>query len=88
MQEMLEDFGSRETRPVVSIALGDAPNDIEMLQRADFGIVVPNPAHAGIAPLAGEEQGRIMRASKAGPAGWNDSLLALLERQELTGQGA
>jgi mannosyl-3-phosphoglycerate phosphatase len=86
MQTLVESLRERQSLPVASIALGDAPNDVEMLQRADYGIIVPNPAHAGIAPLAGESQGRIMRASKAGPAGWNQSLLALLNQQAFAWQ--
>ncbi len=79
MQELVAEYEARMKAPVVAIALGDAPNDIEMLESADFGIVVPNPAHAGIPPLAGESRGHIMRAVSSGAAGWNQSLLDLLD---------
>ena len=75
IDERRQDYGDR----VISIALGDAPNDIDMLLQSDFGIVIPNPAHAGIKTLSGESAGRIIRADAAGPAGWSDSLLTLLE---------
>ena len=74
MHEILRAYPGRR-----SIALGDAPNDIELLQQADTGIIVPNPAHAGIAVLPGEQEGRILRASRPGPAGWNDALLAAID---------
>ena len=61
------------------IALGDAPNDIEMLEAADHGVIVLNPTHAGLSQLQGEANGQIVRTSKSGPAGWNEAVLALLE---------
>ena len=78
MREMIdrrrEDTGDR----VVSIALGDAPNDIDMLSQSDFGIIIPNPAHDGIEHIADESAGLIIRAESAGPSGWSKSLLTLL----------
>ena len=64
--------------PVSTIALGDAPNDIAMLEKADFGIIITNPAHAGIKHLPGEETGRIIRSSSYGPVGWNEELMRIL----------
>ena len=87
MREMIADYRAARGGPVVSIALGDAPNDIEMLERADLGIVLPNPAHAGIPRLAGEGGGRITRAGVAGPQGWNDSLFKLLDDAEFPPRG-
>ncbi|SIO06113.1 HAD-IIB family hydrolase [Vannielia litorea] len=63
------------------LALGDAPNDIGMLEAADTGIIIANPHGAGIPPLPGEETGRIRRAGE-GPAGWNAAVLAFID--ELT----
>ena len=65
---------------VTTIALGDAPNDAAMLETADFGIIVANPSHAGLGPMAGEADGHISRTAEAGPAGWNAGLMALLDR--------
>ena len=87
MREIIDDYRIQQPDPVFSIALGDAPNDIEMLQQADLGIIIPNPAHGSIPPLAGESEGRIIRASRSGPAGWNESLLDLLTNPNLANQG-
>jgi len=84
MRAMIAAYRDSRGGPVASIALGDAPNDIEMLERADLGIVIPNPAHAGMPALAGGGGVRIMRAKTAGPQGWNDSLLALLDDPDST----
>ncbi len=70
-------------QPKVTIALGDAPNDIEMLEAADFGVVVANPYHAPLPQLAGEAEGRITRTKTAGPQGWNTAVLDLLAQLEL-----
>lgn len=70
-------------RPKVTIALGDAPNDIEMLEAADFGVIVANPHHMPLPQLKGEAEGRITRTETAGPKGWNTAVLDILARLEL-----
>ena len=66
--------------PVWTIAIGDAPNDIEMIEAADFGVIVHNPHHPPLPLLKGEETGRIIRTSQAGPMGWNTAVLSLIDR--------
>ncbi|WP_212524259.1 HAD-IIB family hydrolase [Actibacterium sp. MT2.3-13A] len=73
MEEILARYGHP-----FSVALGDAPNDVEMLERADLGIVVANPRRAPLPPLGGEEEGRIRRTTLAGPAGWNEAILQVM----------
>lgn len=71
-------------QPRVTLALGDAPNDIAMLERADFGVIVANPAAAPIPALPGEKDGRISRTQKEGPQGWSDAVLGFLRDHSLT----
>lgn len=78
MRAIIEAYHPRHT-----IALGDAPNDLEMLESADFGVIIANPQRAALAPLSGEATGRIMRTKDAGPSGWNSAILDLIERLEL-----
>lgn len=66
--------------PVSTIALGDAPNDIAMLEKADLGVIIGNPAHAGIKLLPSEETGQIIRSRSHGPVGWNEELTRILDR--------
>lgn len=68
------------------IALGDAPNDIEMLETADMGVIVANPHGAALPALSGEAEGRIRRTAKTGPAGWNESVLRIIDEMR-TGSG-
>lgn len=61
------------------IALGDAPNDIEMIETADHGVIIRNDHGKDIPPLPGEAEGRITRSTLPGPAGWNAEILHLLD---------
>lgn len=74
----------RHYAPRYSLALGDAPNDITMLEAADFGVIVANPHRAPLPKLTGEDEGRISRTSQAGPSGWNTAVCTLLDRLGLT----
>ncbi|WP_425417466.1 HAD-IIB family hydrolase [Oricola indica] len=69
------------------IALGDAPNDIEMLETADIGVIVTNPHGAALPALSGEAEGRIRRTAKSGPTGWNESVLRIIDEMR-TASGA
>lgn len=60
------------------VALGDAPNDIEMLQAADRAFIVKNPHGTPLPHLAGEEDGTIARTAEPGPVGWNTAVLSAL----------
>ena len=69
---------SAASRKPFSVALGDADNDLAMIRRADLGVIIPNPAHAGIPRLDEEADGRVIRAAAPGPKGWNGIIVALL----------
>ena len=73
MAEIAAEYGNPTT-----IALGDAPNDREMLEKADHGIVIANPHGIALPDLPGEASGRIRRSRVPGPAGWSMDLTALL----------
>ncbi|EBA10702.1 HAD-IIB family hydrolase [Roseobacter sp. CCS2] len=69
-------------QPQHTVALGDAPNDIAMLEHADIGVVIANPARQPLPPLKTEKAGRIIRTQDAGPVGWNWAILHLIDRFE------
>lgn len=60
-------------RKVVTIALGDSPNDIEMLNAADIAITIPNKQ--SLFP----EAPVVIHADSPGPEGWNTEILKLLD---------
>ena len=63
-----------------SLALGDAPNDIEMLTTADYGIIIANPHRDPLPDLTDKAKGKITRTDHAGPTGWNQAVIALLNK--------
>lgn len=70
-------------QPDHTIALGDAPNDVEMLEAADFAVIIQNPHRAPLPPLANEDADRTLRTTKPGPEGWHDAVLTLIQRLNL-----
>jgi mannosyl-3-phosphoglycerate phosphatase len=73
--------------PWVTVALGDAPNDAEMLQAADYGVIVKNAQAPALPPLPEEETGRIIRTVAPGPQGWAEAIFALLDQLGLCRKG-
>lgn len=69
--------------PNHTVALGDAPNDVAMLEAADFGIVIANPNRDPLPPLNGEGSGRVIRTTLPGPQGWNRAILAHLDHLKI-----
>lgn len=82
IQTIINRHGSKSDIPFC-VALGDAPNDIAMLEAADLGVIIPNPTHNGINQLRGEATGQIIRAAFSGPKGWNDAVLNVLRETEI-----
>ncbi len=59
----------------ITVALGDGPNDIAMIEAADFGVIIPNPD--GVTIASGQANVRI--ASAPGPEGWVKAVTGILE---------
>ncbi|MDL0430307.1 HAD-IIB family hydrolase [Marinobacter sp. TBZ242] len=68
----------REQYPVdrvIAIALGDSPNDQQMLEEADIAVIVRGVQSDSVSLPS---QSRAIRSIKTGPAGWNECVLNLL----------
>ncbi|WP_323783276.1 HAD-IIB family hydrolase [Thalassovita sp.] len=63
------------------IALGDAPNDLEMLLAADYPVLISNPHSKPLPQLPKKQANRILRSTKTGPSGWNQMVLSLISDQ-------
>ena len=79
MVEIAKRHATGDKKPFI-VTLGDAGNDVAMLEQADLGVIIPNPAHRGIPRLEGEATGQIIRAKPDGPAGWNEVIMSLLNQ--------
>ncbi|RKE85118.1 HAD-IIB family hydrolase [Rhizobium sp. AG855] len=71
MGQVIAHYRQETSEPVRTVALGDAPNDLAMLEAADCGIIIANPAHAPLPVTPRERQGFILRSLQTGPEGWN-----------------
>lgn len=58
----------------ISIALGDGPNDIGMIEAADYGVIIPNPE----GPSVASDLPKVRRAPTDGPRGWVASVTEIL----------
>lgn len=71
----------RDVQPDITYhtcALGDGPNDTEMIAHADTGVVIANPH--GNTINVNNVNGEIVKTIEPGPAGWNTALHALMDR--------
>lgn len=71
MAEVVDHYRRASGEAITTVALGDAPNDLAMLEAADCGIIISNPAHHPLPVSEREKQGAILRSEAAGPKGWN-----------------
>jgi mannosyl-3-phosphoglycerate phosphatase family protein len=62
-------------RRITVIALGDGPNDLEMLRTADIGVVLPRGDGSYISPATAPH---LRHAREPGPAGWRDAMLDIM----------
>ena len=60
----------------VSVALGDSPNDIPMLENADYPIVIPNPKHGTLG--INNPNGHVSDLFSS--QGWNEAMLNFLSK--------
>lgn len=69
---LLRDFYQADT----TIALGDSPNDLAMIEQADIGVLISSPTSPRLeAPNAK----RLIRTELQGPEGWAAAMTTLLD---------
>jgi len=77
--EMLTGLYSRQKGEIITIALGDSVNDIEMLERADYPVVIRKRDGSYNSKVIKKVKGCI-KSGGIGPAGWNSAILKLLRQ--------
>lgn len=70
-----------DTDDIITLALGDGPNDREMLQSVDYASIIPNEKGVELNGIQGRKS--TVHARLPGPAGWNDSVLGLLNTLDM-----
>jgi mannosyl-3-phosphoglycerate phosphatase len=76
VERVIRSFRELSDETMVSIGLGDGPNDVPMLQRVDFAVLIPNLRGR---PVRLQREG-LIRARFPGSRGWNQAVLEILER--------
>ncbi len=76
--EILTGLYRKTGKQTMTIALGDSPNDIEMLQRVDFPVVVKK-GDGSYHPQVVRKVKGVIKADGVGPEGWNRAVSELLE---------
>ncbi len=71
--------------PCFTVALGDAPNDVEMIAQADRGVVIRNDHGPDLPEFRNED--RILRTTRPGPAGWREAVMQLLPEWDALQKG-
>lgn len=77
MRYLADEYAKQHDSSAFLIALGDGPNDRDMLMAADVAVIVYNPD--GISPnLSLNPQQRCIQTQLTGPAGWAEAVSQLL----------
>jgi mannosyl-3-phosphoglycerate phosphatase len=79
--EILKALYRKQDGRIVTIALGNSPNDIEMLKNADYPVVVQKEDGSYDKRVKIK---RLIKANGIGPEGWNNAILNLLQQKEVT----
>ncbi|MBA54029.1 MAG: mannosyl-3-phosphoglycerate phosphatase [Pseudomonadales bacterium] len=64
-------------REIITIALGDSPNDARMLECADYAVIIKG-VNSDKLNITGA--GEVLRSEGEGPAGWDECIQSLLNR--------
>jgi mannosyl-3-phosphoglycerate phosphatase len=74
--EILKKLYARQNRKIITVALGNSPNDIEMLKKVNYPIVVQ--MHDGSYDKRIKIK-KLIKTDGIGPKGWNKAVLRLLD---------
>lgn len=74
--QLIRDFYQKERSEFTwkTLAIGDSPNDVSMLELADEALVIPNPNNDTLRL----ERSDYTIANASGPSGWGDAVIKLL----------
>ncbi len=64
---------------ILTIALGDSPNDFGMLERSDFPVLIPSTKDY---PMLKDDIPGLIMTEEMGPKGWNTAVLQILKENQ------
>lgn len=72
---ILIDLFKKQSDGILTIAIGDSPNDVSMLKKVDIPVLVQQPDgnHDSTINIP-----KLMKADGIGPSGWNKAVIALI----------
>lgn len=70
---------------VITVALGDSPNDTAMLDAADIAVIIKSGKSDRIEL---QQAPKVIRTSRPGPAGWKDAMMDILDSLDSDGLAA
>lgn len=73
---VIDHVGQNQQRPLITVALGDSPNDAAMLNAADVAVIIKSGKSSLIHCSAPQ---KLIHTKVPGPAGWNEALLEILK---------
>jgi mannosyl-3-phosphoglycerate phosphatase len=76
--EILKGLYERDNGILTTIALGDAFNDLEMLQKVDYPVIVKRPDGSYEERI---NMDRLIKADGIGPEGWNKAIIKLINHK-------
>jgi mannosyl-3-phosphoglycerate phosphatase len=78
---ILCDLYRKKYGEIVTVALGDSPNDIPMLEAVDYPVIVQKPDRKHDPRI---DLPKLIRAEGTGPTGWNKAVSGLISSSKLT----
>lgn len=82
MQKLVDCYSSDEAEGPHVIALGDSPNDLEMLKAADTAVVIRSKQGRH---MRCKSDKRVLYSRESGPEGWNSCMMQILDDLVVTG---
>ncbi len=77
--EILKQLYTEKYTEISTVALGDSPNDIEMLQKVDYPVVVQKRDGSYNSQIISEVKGCV-KADGIGPEGWNKAVMKIINK--------